>query len=175
MGRTVHSSRGTLQEIVVYLETREKCIPDYVQFIADKKEINILQAIYPLQLRQVRDMLGRHAMDGYAAALAGTPSIFFVSTFAVDDTDSRFVVYVDRYRWFGSGMLGVSRIKNGIRCNLSFHSSYGEIIRFVRNARPKFVLTDSSRSSCAGILAERIRSELGIDAPAIGTHMTELQ
>jgi len=53
MGRKVHSSRGTLQEIVVYLETREKCIPDYVQFIADKKEINILKAIYPLQMRHV--------------------------------------------------------------------------------------------------------------------------
>jgi len=171
----VHSSRGTLQEIVVYLETREKRIPDDVQFIADKKEIDILKAIYPLQIRHVRDMLVRNSMDGYEAALAVTPSIFFVSTFATDNMDSRFVVYVDRYRWFGSGMPGVSRIKNGIRCNLSSHSSYGEIIRFVRDAGPKFVLTDSSRSSCAGILAERICSELGIDAQASGTHMTESQ
>ena len=77
-----------------------------------------------------------------------------------------FWVHVDRYKWFRNDMPGIFDVENGIRCNLSSHASYSDIMEFVRSVEPEFVLTDSSRSGCADMLAEKIREELHIEAVA---------
>lgn len=163
----VRSSRGTLQEIIRYLESGERRVPDGVRFIAGRREIDVLHAIYPSETPRMRGIIERGSIEAYEAVLDGGPCVMFAPGLVPDeDTGSWFSVYVDRYRWFGDGTPGLLEMDGGIRCNLSSHASYSNIMRFVRDVNPEFVLTDSSRSSCASMLAERIREDLHIDAAA---------
>ena len=163
----IHSSRGTLQEIMSYMESGTPQIDYNVRFIASKKEIDVFNAIYPSRANNTREMIRRGSMDAYEAIRDDKPCIMFVSDLNPnEDTDAWFSIHVDRYRWFRNDMPGIFNVENGIRCNLSSHASYSDIMEFVRNVEPEFVLTDSSRSGCAGMLAERIRKELHIEAVA---------
>ena len=163
----IRSSRGTLQEIIMYLESNVQSIPNDVQFIASKTEIDILQAIYASKFHHMREIIEHGSIKAHHAIWNSKPCIIFTSDLNQDeDTNSWFTVYVDRYRWFKCDTPGIFEIDGGIRCNLSSHASYSDIMRFIRDVSPRFVLTDSSRSRHAEILAETIRNELHIEATA---------
>ncbi|HDD25804.1 MAG TPA: hypothetical protein ENF75_01790 [Acidilobales archaeon] len=49
----------------------------------------------------------------------------------------------------------------------SDHADFEELISYVENAQPKFVITDASRSNAAYVLASEIKRRLGIEAIAL--------
>ena len=163
----VRSSRGTLQEIIGEMETRHRRVRDDVVFVADKGEIDVLAAIYDTGAEGgIRKIVRRDSVEAHEAMSGGATCVMFASSLQYDaDADGWFAVYVDRYR-FSKETPGIIDTGNGIRCNLSAYANYPDIIRFIRDVDPQFVLVDSSRSRCAATLAERIREELGIDAEA---------
>ncbi len=164
----ITSSRGTLQEIIQYFETISKNkIPYDVYFISNLKEIRILQALYPEEFyNNIRNILERTSVEANEIIRKNKPCIYFTSnTYSDEDLKKSFHVIINGYT-FRKENPGILTISNGIRCNLSTHANYQDILKFVREVNPHFVLTDASRSKCAEILAERIKEDLHIDAVA---------
>ena len=162
----ITASRGTLQEIIQYFETiAENKIPYDVCFISNPKEISILQVLYEEEYQNnIRNILERDSSETNKIIRENKPCIYFTSnTYPDDDLKKSFHVIINGYQYRKEDP-GILDISNGIRCNLSTHANYKDIIRFVQDVNPHFVLTDASRSKCAKILAERIKDELHIDA-----------
>ena len=164
----ITADRGTLQEIIQYFETiAENKIPHDVCFISDPKEIRVLKALYEEECRNsIREILERDSSKANKMIRENKPCIYFTSnTYPDKDLEQSFHVIINRYP-YSKGDLGIIHTSNGIRCNLSTHANYEDILKFIKDVKPRFVLTDASRSKCAGILAERIKEDLHIDAAA---------
>ena len=164
----ITASRGTLQEIIQYFETiSEKKIPNDVCFISTTKEIRILEALYEEEYRtSIRHILERESIEANKIIRENKPCIYFTSNrYPDNDFKKKFGVLINAYQYWEED-IGIIHIPNGMRCNLSTHANYENILKFIRDVNPHFVLTDASRSKCAEILAERIKKDLHIDAVA---------
>ena len=160
------AERGTLQEIIQYFETiAENKIPYDVCFISNPEEIRILKALYEEEWNNnIRNILERTSIKANTVIRENKPCVYFTSNTYLDvDLKKSFRVIINRYP-YNKENPGILETGTGIRCNLSTHASYEDILKFVQDVEPSFVLTDASRSKCAEILAERIKNDLHIDA-----------
>ncbi len=102
-----------------------------------KGEIDVLAAIYDTGAEGgIRRIFRRNSVEAYEVMSGDATCVMFASSLQYDaNADGWFAVYVGRCR-FSHETPGIIDTGNGIRCSLSAHASYPDIIRFIRDVDP---------------------------------------
>lgn len=154
----VQAPSGTLQEIVRHFEVGyERRLTDDVVFVMDKKQERVLNKIYSQEVREFRDIVEYGTPEFGALVDGGKPCVVFVTGLVLDEELSNWhKVMVDRFRWFKKDEPPIIEIEGGRRFNLAAHASIDGIFEYIREVKPKHVVTDNSRSGYAKQLAKMI-------------------
>lgn len=147
----IRANSGTMQDIIAQLEIGNdgNNIPEAVPFLADEKDIGLTEALsnsYDAQFRQIEVATDNYLNELYEER--HQPYVRFATAGKNTQQENRGIVIqadvnqefakkgpfftYDQHRWFAC---------------LSSHSSYSNILKYVKQASPEFIIVDSTRAS----------------------------
>jgi Cft2 family RNA processing exonuclease len=157
----VYANSGTLQEIIKHFEINYDNSPlSYdIPFVTTKVQKEILLKIYKNEKNEFRDILEYDSHEFWKLVRGNKRCVIFLPNLFEPDSSLQnyYKILVDRYR-FSNEEPAIKEITGGKRYNLAAHASIENIIAYVREVNPKIIVTDSSRSAYAPILAKIIHN-----------------
>lgn len=157
-------SPGTLQELVRHFEIGYgNMMNEDVAFAMDKVQMSILHKIYPEEHKRhdFRHIVEYRTQEFWNLIRLGKKCVIFLTNLNHNILDSGieniYRIMVDRYPSFEEEP--IVSIGNGCRFNLAAHASIDGIYDYIESMRPKYVVTDNSRSGYAKQLAKLIRQK----------------
>lgn len=155
----VQAHSGTLQEIIKHFEINydgTKLSYD-IPFVTTKEQKTILSKIYKNEQHEFRNLIEYDDRDFWKLVRNNKRCVIFLPYNPPIDSDLQnyYKVWVDRYR-FTKKEPAIIEMRRGMRYNLAAHASIENILSFIKEIKPKTIVTDSSRSGYASSLAEII-------------------
>lgn len=155
----VQAYSGTLQEIIKHFEINydgSKLSHD-IPFVTTKSQKEILFRIYKNEKNEFREILDYDEHEFWRLVRGNKRCIIFLpyNTIVDSSLQNYFRIRVDRYR-FASEEPAITSSSDGMRYNLAAHASIQNIISFIKEVKPKTLVTDMSRSGYAPQLAKII-------------------
>jgi|SRR6185312_2597740 len=165
----IKAHRGTMQLIMQNLESNSegKTIPNYIKFLAvDPKDSRLTEALSPYLEFPIRPVLYYKDKEALKIKNENKPYILFRSpgSTPTPEEESMKTIMVDGYSNFKNKGAVFEEDGGLIRVNFTSHASFSNILKYVKDANPKLVITDKSRSSYGTSLATQINQKLGIAA-----------
>ena len=164
----IKASRGVLQLIMEILEKNSegRRIPSIVKFLADQKDVALTNALNPYFSTPIRPVLYYKNKEALRLRNSyGTYILFRVlGSNPIPQEESMKLIQVEAYSGFKDQGSFFEEGNGLIRANLSSHASFSNILKYVKTAEPKVVITDNSRGQNGRILAQHISQEFGIIA-----------
>ena len=169
----IRANTGTMQDILECLSREHdgKFIPEAVPFLTNKKHICLTDAISKSYKTNLRELQEDKDFILDELFIKHQPYIRFATVGTVKPQEDRGIVIqadvnqefgrrgpffsIDQHRWFAC---------------LSAHSSFSNILKYVDQADPQFIIVDGSRASnsTADNLAKTITDKFGKPARMIG-------
>lgn len=161
----VHAHRGKLQHLMSVL-SRHPDMPIDIKFLSEKIDARVA-AVYCKYGASIRDLVILNTYDGDEITCSGYPWIEFRSTIGYTRKEKKQSVS----RVVVSGNQGESTMREnngGLWLASDEHAELDGILKYVKNADPKVVITDNScRTKNGANLSEIILNKLGIEARAM--------
>jgi len=161
------AARGSLQEIMNHLDkgVENEYIDGDIPFIANSDEITIKNVLYSHESNTEREFLDYSTPEAFRIIKNKSKCIIFRTVLHQDnELENMHTVIVDKYSAFHKEHAFFEPNEKLLRINLLSHSSYDGILEYVKKNEPKFVITDSSRSSYSTELAKAITKDFGFPA-----------
>jgi hypothetical protein len=154
---------GTLQEIIKNFELgHSEHISHDIPFVADKKQISVLNNIYQAEKSEFRNLIEFDGRDFWKLQRNNNRMVIFLTSFneVPEELNNYYRIIIDRYR-FTETQSAIRESSDGKTCryNLESHATIENIYSYVEEVKPKVVITDSSRSSYASTLAKLIKQK----------------
>tara|TARA_Y100000590_G_scaffold462541_2_gene626904 strand:- start:2100 stop:3164 length:1065 start_codon:yes stop_codon:yes gene_type:complete len=154
---------GTLQELIKNIELgHSEHISHDIPFVADKKQIAILNSIYEAEKSEFRDLIEFDERDFWKLQRKNSRMVIFLTSLneVPEELSNYYRIIVGRYR-FTETEPAIRVMSNGKGCryNLESHATIENIYSYVEEVKPKVVITDSSRSDYASTLAKLIKQK----------------
>lgn len=142
-----------------------KSLGNDVSFLTDPKN-EALATVYRDRGMDIRRCVIQNSDDGAAIRDGGGACVEFKSPRSGAGTSEGDADKTAVFRLGGSYLGGGTTIRKngGYRLEFMDHANYPDIIRYVKEANPKYVVTDYVRGRQGANLAEAIQRELGIRA-----------
>lgn len=160
----IHAHRGRLQHIM-HLLSVDSDIPDSVHFLSDKTDLTVA-SIYNKTGIKIRSIINFDSYEARTITTGNYPWIEFRTNALKTPQENRGQVR----RIVLMGGFGKAVMKhNGEDYWMATddHAEFSALLKYVKNAEPRVVVTDNSRSKFGPILAEKINEELGINAKSM--------
>ena len=160
----VMAAAGTLQEIVRHFEVGYgRKLPDDVVFVMDEKQAQLLHNLYKPEQKEFRDPILYDSVEFWDLQRSGKKCVIFSTQLDTDMLGSElsglYKIIVDKYRFSKDQNLPMTLFDGGCRFNLAAHTSINGIYDYVESVKPKYVITDNSRSGYAKQLAKLIEQK----------------
>ena len=157
----IHAHRGKLQHLMHLLSEHGE-MPDDVSFLASKIDIRVAK-IYRKYNYGIRDLVDLHEYEGEEITTGDLPWIEF--TASMGHTPRERKGRVSRIAVSGSyGSVVMQQDSKNIWVASDEHAEFTDILKYVKAAEPRAVVTDGSRTSNGLTLANAIKSDLGIES-----------
>jgi len=158
-------SSGTLQEIVRHFEIGYgKKMRDDIAFAMDKKQGAVLHNIYADEKKEFREIVEYNSHEFWDMLRTDKRCIIFTTQLDVEILDSELdemhKIIVDTYRFSKENDTPIIPFDGGCRFNLAAHTSINGIYEYVESVKPKYVVTDNSRSRYAKQLAKLLEQRI---------------
>jgi Cft2 family RNA processing exonuclease len=155
----IYSPSGTLQELIRHFEVAydgSKLSHD-VEFVADKKQKDILLKIFKHEKNEFRDIIDYDSYEYWDLISSNKPCVIFLTNGVIVDSSlsNYYKIMIDRFK-FTEDKPAIIPFEGGCRYNLASHASIENILNYVGDVNPKTVVTDFSRSGYAPTLAKLI-------------------
>lgn len=156
----IQAYSGTLQEIIKHFEINydgSKLSHD-IPFVTKKEQKDILLRIYKNEKDDFRYIIDFESRDFWKLVRGNKKCVIFLPYGVVLDStlQNYYKIFVDRYR-FANEEPAIFEFSGGMRYNLAAHASIENIIEYVKEIKPKTIVTDLSRSGYAPKLAKIIQ------------------
>jgi hypothetical protein len=155
----IEANSGTLQEIIKHFEINyegNKLSHD-IPFVTTKQQKKILEKIYKNEVNEFRRIIEYEDFEFWKLVRGNKKCVIFLPYNKSPDSELQnyYKMRVDRYR-FPSEEPAITPTNDGMRYNLAAHASIQNIISYIKEIKPKTIVTDSSRSGYAPRLAKII-------------------
>ncbi len=153
----IQTSSGTLQEIVQHFEIGYgRKISSDIAFVMDEKQVRVLTNIYKSERNEFRTPINYGSQEFWNLIRADKKCVIFTTSLILDDSLRSFhKIIIDQFR-FSKEQGPIIPFEGGCRYNLAAHASIENIYSYIEAVRPKYVITDYSRSKYAKQLAKLI-------------------
>ena len=158
----IHAHRGKLQHIMHLLSGQDHRIPDDVRFLTGGTDMRVAD-IYKKYGYEIRDLVNIRTYDGEEILSKEYPWIEFDVSMDRTRRERRGTVA----RITVSGSYGNAVMQQGDKTlwiASDEHAEFTDVLRYVKSAEPRVVITDSNRTPHGPTLADRITADLGIKA-----------
>lgn len=157
----IHAHRGKLQHIMHILSKHDE-MPVDTKFLACKKEIRVA-GVYNKHNYAIKNMVDIEDFDGQEIITGDYPWVEF--NVSMHNTPREKKGKVTRITVSGSYMNTVmQQNEEKIWIASDEHAEFTDVLRYVKSAEPRVVITDSARTPHGQTLADEIVSTLGITA-----------
>lgn len=157
----IQTYAGTLQELIRHFEIGydgDKLSHD-IPFVTETNQKEILLKIYKDEKNEFREIIDYNSRDFWKLVRNNKRCVIFLTSEIIDSSlQSYYKIIVDKYR-FVKEKAAIIPFDGGCRYNLASHASIDNILSYVKEVKPKQVVTDYSRSGYAPILAKLINQK----------------
>ena len=157
----IHAHRGKLQHIMHILSEHDEMPPD-IEFLANRTDIRVAD-VYKKYNYKIRDLVNIHAYEGKKIITEDYPYVEFNVSMAKMPQEERGKVT----RITISGSYGKTTIQQEGKDGWSVSNEdaeFADVLRYVKSAEPRAVITEGVRTPHGRRLAEEITTKLGITA-----------
>lgn len=157
----VQAHSGTLQEIIKHFEINyegSKMSHD-IPFVTTKQQKIILSKIYKEEYKEFRDIVEYEEHSFWKLIRGNKRCVIFLPYSIEPDSSLQNLhkIRVDRYRFVSEQPAIIHSRDGSVRYNLAAHASIQNIIAYIKEIKPKTIVTDLSRSGYAPRLAKIIK------------------
>lgn len=156
----IQACSGTVQEIMKHFEIgyEGSKLSHDIPFVTTIQQKKILEKIYKNEMSEFREIIEYEDFEFWKLVRGNKRCVIFLPYGQRPDSELQnyYKMRVDRYR-FPSEEPAITPTNDGMRYNLAAHASIENIIAYVKEVKPRIIVTDASRSGYAPRLAKIIQ------------------